>query len=433
MPVAPSARNDHPDTPHSTHQLRYLNKDGSKSIKVSRTSDGPVFSTPLSPKDVNHPAMAATDYPRTQPSLGNQPAPPAGPAGSRKKKKKKGKKASMDATAQQQNHVHHNAHEYGHDHYAHQPYAQFSSRLDYSNPHFDSPELVDADEGVDDYFSDEQAPYEDFYPPNNVAHQNHTGPAPQPAAAKKKKNKKKKKGARNGDTASQDVVVGSVPRNNHIPHHPGGVVAKSKDRIWNTSTNEERERIKEFWLSLGEEERRSLVKVEKEAVLRKMKEQQKHSCSCSVCGRKRTAIEEELEVLYDAYYEELEQYANQQQGKFIPSISNGDAHSHYPPRQAQQNRLPSSAPPHLQRNVPPGAIQHHIDDVDDEDYDDDDEDEDYDDDEDDVDEGVADDPRPDFFNFGNSLTVKGCGHFDMRAFVELTEVQEESLLWQMIC
>ncbi|KAF1842136.1 uncharacterized protein K460DRAFT_345734 [Cucurbitaria berberidis CBS 394.84] len=37
-----------------------------------------------------------------------------------------------------------------------------------------------------------------------------------------------------------------------------------------------------------------------------MKEQQKHSCSCTVCGRKRTAIEEELEVLYDAYYEELE-------------------------------------------------------------------------------------------------------------------------------
>ena len=90
---------------------------------------------------------------------------------------------------------------------------------------------------------------------------------------------------------------------------------KGKDRIWNTSTSEERERIKDFWLSLGEEERRSLVKVEKEAVLRKMKEQQKHHCSCSVCGRKRTAIEEELEVLYDAYYEELEQYANQQQTK----------------------------------------------------------------------------------------------------------------------
>jgi len=58
-------------------------------------------------------------------------------------------------------------------------------------------------------------------------------------------------------------------------------------KIWSTSTTEERERIKEFWLGLGELERRNLVKVEKDTVLRKMKEQQKHSCSCAVCGRKR--------------------------------------------------------------------------------------------------------------------------------------------------
>lgn len=40
-------------------------------------------------------------------------------------------------------------------------------------------------------------------------------------------------------------------------------------------------------MGLGEAERRDLVKLEKEAVLKKMKEQQKHSCSCAVCGRKR--------------------------------------------------------------------------------------------------------------------------------------------------
>ncbi|KAG2206623.1 hypothetical protein INT46_009859 [Mucor plumbeus] len=96
--------------------------------------------------------------------------------------------------------------------------------------------------------------------------------------------------------------------------------------IW-TSTNytEERQRIREFWLQLSEEERRSLVKVEKEAVLRKMKEQQRHSCNCSVCGKKRTAIEDELEVLYDAYYEELEQYAyRQQQNGIYSSDSNSE-------------------------------------------------------------------------------------------------------------
>ena len=60
------------------------------------------------------------------------------------------------------------------------------------------------------------------------------------------------------------------------------------NKIWSTSSTEERERIKEFWLGLGEEERRNLVKVEKEAVLKKMKEQQRHSCACAVCGRKRS-------------------------------------------------------------------------------------------------------------------------------------------------
>jgi len=104
---------------------------------------------------------------------------------------------------------------------------------------------------------------------------------------------------------------------------PTTTLRMSKEKIWNTSSQEERERIKVFWLSLGEEERRSLVKTEKDAVLKKMKEQQKHSCSCTVCGRERIAIEEELEVLYDAYYEELEQYANNQQGDKPPPMLAG--------------------------------------------------------------------------------------------------------------
>lgn len=66
-----------------------------------------------------------------------------------------------------------------------------------------------------------------------------------------------------------------------------GPSVNNNSKIWSTSTTEERERIKEFWLSLGEEERRNLVKIEKDTVLRKMKEQQKHQCGCAVCGRKR--------------------------------------------------------------------------------------------------------------------------------------------------
>jgi len=76
----------------------------------------------------------------------------------------------------------------------------------------------------------------------------------------------------------------SKSRNTTLVNQKGKANA---NKIWSTSTTEERERIKEFWLGLSEEERRDLVKIEKDTVLKKMKEQQKHSCSCAVCGRKR--------------------------------------------------------------------------------------------------------------------------------------------------
>ena len=110
--------------------------------------------------------------------------------------------------------------------------------------------------------------------------------------------------------ASKAPITSHAYPHNHAHHHPSppssNASAPQKHRppangtpqpapvknnkIWSTSTTEERERIKEFWLGLGEEERRNLVKIEKEAVLKKMKEQQKHSCMCAVCGRKRCVI-----------------------------------------------------------------------------------------------------------------------------------------------
>lgn len=82
-------------------------------------------------------------------------------------------------------------------------------------------------------------------------------------------------------------VGGSVGSNGPTMSQKGKA---SLNKIWSTSTTEERERIKEFWLGLGEQERRNLVQIEKDTVLRKMKEQQKHSCSCAVCGRKRFVV-----------------------------------------------------------------------------------------------------------------------------------------------
>jgi hypothetical protein len=185
----------------------------------------------------------------------------------------------------------------------------------------------------------------------------------------------------------------------------------SREKIWNTTSQDERERIKEFWLGLSEDERKSLVKVEKDAVLRKMKEQQKHTCSCTVCGRKRNAIEEELEGLYDAYYEELEQYANHPQGDGPPMLrphqSFGPAGHSRPHGLAYSNHQPSH-----------GRIIEHVgedeedDDDDDDAYEDEDEDEDELEDDDFSEDEPSDDMHrpdypPEFFSFGNSLTVQG--------------------------
>jgi hypothetical protein len=65
---------------------------------------------------------------------------------------------------------------------------------------------------------------------------------------------------------------------------------KKTDSIWYSSDAAEKVRIREFWLQLSEDDRKGLVKLEKEAVLKKMKEQQRTNCSCNVCGRKKYFI-----------------------------------------------------------------------------------------------------------------------------------------------
>jgi hypothetical protein len=124
-----------------------------------------------------------------------------------------------------------------------------------------------------------------------------------------------------------------------------------------------------------------------------------------VCGRKRVAIEEELEVLYDAYYEELEQYANSQQGDGPPMMLTsrrfGPMSGLQPP-----HRLP---PAFGSRQPSRGKIVEHFNDDDEEIEDEGDEEyseDDY------ISDGepIEEIPRThatDFFNFGQSLTVQG--------------------------
>lgn len=79
-----------------------------------------------------------------------------------------------------------------------------------------------------------------------------------------------------------------------------------------STSRSERDDIRDFWLGLSQAERKQMVTMEKQSVLRKMKEAQRHNCTCAVCGRKRNLIEQELEVLYNAYTNELETYAAKQ-------------------------------------------------------------------------------------------------------------------------
>ncbi|KAL8671438.1 MAG: hypothetical protein Q9168_004067 [Polycauliona sp. 1 TL-2023] len=280
--------------------------------------------------------------------------------------------------------------------------------FDYGGSEYEDPDQYEPAEGEDLYYTDDDGHlYERSFgaPPNGFL-----PPVPQQSAGRKSKKKSKGKNeVPNQHFASRGGYHCHPPPPPPPPPQISGAGSAphiSKDRIWNTSTAEERERIKEFWLSLGEEDRRSLVKVEKEAVLKKMKEQQKHSCSCTVCGRKRTAIEEELEVLYDAYYEELEQYANHQQISLVDGTPiMPTAGPHHPMSRFPPNR---NMPPTGYQRASRGRIQevsHDEEEIEDEEYSEEDEDEEFSDDE--PEEEPVEPRTTDFFNFGNSLTVQG--------------------------
>ncbi|KAL3291650.1 stress response protein nst1 [Colletotrichum asianum] len=268
-----------PASPNSKATARYTNKDGSKIITVPKGPPSTEASQPSTP-------TSSAKAPSLQTTANTNGADALQPAINRKKQKRRAKAAAKAAAEQ-----------------AVVPVQTPNGRPSHP-PGAPAPKLQAAQDDADQDFSDDepedQPSYDDHSNTNGIA-----------SAKSKKKNKKKKKAVK-----TQHLPDPQFDNLSHPPHSPlaprgNGI---SKDKIWNTSSQEERERIKEFWLGLGEDERKSLVKVEKDAVLKKMKEQQKHTCSCTVCGRKRTAIEEELEGLYDAYYEELETFAHQGEG-----------------------------------------------------------------------------------------------------------------------
>lgn len=376
-----------PLSPTSKGTAKYTNKDGSKFITVPKTS---------TPADSTQPS----------PTAASSPAPGAAPAQpvNRKKQKRRAKAAAKAAAEQAQS-------------------SQAANGMP-SPPRSHDQQSADAD-----HEDDEEEP--NVGGSDAQAQQVYHNGVAQPAAGKAKKSKKKKKknntAGLNPEEPSSDSQYaqssqgkgpGSVRPPPPPPHHdrPG----MSKEKIWDTSSQEERERIKEFWLGLSESDRKSLVKVEKDAVLKKMKEQQKHTCSCTVCGRKRNAIEEELEGLYDAYYEELEQYANR------PNQGEGEGPPMLRPRRSFNSMggmRPRDLPSRYSNHQPSrGRIVEHVGEDEDEagmddecegegeeDYSEEElEDDEYSDDEQEASDDLHRSDCPaDFFNFGNSLTVQG--------------------------
>ena len=240
----------------NTKQAVIYNKSGTKCMNIVKDPSGvPLSPTSPSTKDQN-------DISPSHSSQNNNGTT------KRKKKKKSKRKPPVDYVEEPNVNGSHNNHTKAH-------------QVNYNSENEE--EAVDVEiEEDDEFFSDEEgydpeAPEIPFPRKDSIVNHDDDNHAPTTPSKKKKKKKKNK----NGLSMNQISDI----HHNHSHHNHNH--KSRKDGIWNTNNSEERQRIREFWLQLGEEERRSLVKVEKEAVLKKMKEQQKHSCSCSVCGKKR--------------------------------------------------------------------------------------------------------------------------------------------------
>lgn len=79
------------------------------------------------------------------------------------------------------------------------------------------------------------------------------------------------------------------------------------DNIWETSVVNERQRIREFWKGLSKEKQSEITTLNKEEFLEKFRNQ-RHVCSCSICGQRRNTAEQDLEDLYRIYYCQLSTY-----------------------------------------------------------------------------------------------------------------------------
>jgi len=244
----------------TTPSRRIYNRTASAHINVSSpTSPAPTPSPPPPPSS-SSPAQQqlsrkSASPPPPPPTLS---APP--PVGAKKKKKKRSKNKGAATTPGNE-----------------PPLAD--EDLDYSQRTYEEDRDLTDDEIPDLVDIDRPMPppgiQQNSIPMTANSSTSSKTPTTTGSGSKSKKKKKKGKSAVSNTTSTDGVSQSGEYQ---------------QQKIWNTTTAEEKERIKEFWLGLSEQERRNLVRIEKEHVSKRVKEGSKIlNCSCHVCGKKQYA------------------------------------------------------------------------------------------------------------------------------------------------
>ena len=137
-------------------------------------------------------------------------------------------------------------------------------------------------------------------------------PALTPTKKAKKKKRKKKEGG--GNKAAGDAA--------------GDATANRDGAAGNKVHDADRQNLRnihEFWQQLSDQERTDLSRVPKDELPKRMKEQQKYTCTCNVCIRRRIVVEEELNTLYGQFLADMVDVQNGGGGPAVePPPRNGE-------------------------------------------------------------------------------------------------------------
>ncbi|KAI8383842.1 Stress response protein NST1 [Nakaseomyces glabratus] len=104
-----------------------------------------------------------------------------------------------------------------------------------------------------------------------------------------------------------DVIVESLPDKS-----TSGKKSKKKGKLSDLEVSESAKQmgitLDSHWESLSPDEKKNILRIEKEEVLEIIRNYQNdHNCSCSVCGRRHMAMNQEMERMYNLLYELEEQ------------------------------------------------------------------------------------------------------------------------------